>query len=73
MADAAYPLGEPVNRKPAPGLTPVVGRPNWWRHPYTGVEQYIEPKKPAPSFDIPLQDISDEPDLFDHCYVGDEE
>lgn len=26
-----YALGEPVNRKPAPELTPIAGRPNWYQ------------------------------------------
>ena len=33
-AEPQYPLGEPVNRKPAPELTPIAGRPglrcSWW-------------------------------------------
>jgi hypothetical protein len=44
-----FPLGTPVNRKPLPDFQPIVGRPGWWRHPITGVEQYREPpKKTAP-------------------------
>ena len=28
QAEPLHPLGEPTNRKPAPDLTPIAGRPN---------------------------------------------
>lgn len=40
-----FPLGEPVNRKPTPGLTLITGRPNWYQ-PRSGEPVYIEPAKP---------------------------
>lgn len=44
-AEPQYELGEPVNRKPAPELTPIAGRPNWFQ-PRSGEPVYIEPPKP---------------------------
>lgn len=37
-----YALSEPVNRKPAPELTPIAGRPNWFQ-PRSGEPVYVEP------------------------------
>ena len=31
QAEPLHPLGEPTNRKPAPELTPIAGRPNWYQ------------------------------------------
>lgn len=38
-------LGAPINRKPEPGLTPMVGRPNWFRDK-RGEPVYVEPPRP---------------------------
>jgi hypothetical protein len=37
-----FALGKPVNRPAETGLTPIDGRPNWWRD-RKGNEKYIEP------------------------------
>lgn len=42
QAEPLHPLGEPTNRKPAPDLTPIAGRPNWYQ-PRSGEPVYIEP------------------------------
>jgi hypothetical protein len=44
--DPRFPLGVPVNRRNPKDLTPVSGRPGWWKDRH-GVERYIEPVKPA--------------------------
>lgn len=42
-----FPLGPPVNRTEKPKLTPIPGRPNWFKdrndHPI-----YVEPPRPEP-------------------------
>jgi hypothetical protein len=39
-----FPFGVPINRPlPKPGMTPVAGRPNWFKDK-NGVEHYVEPK-----------------------------
>ena len=45
QAEPQYAFGEPTNRKPAPELTPIAGRPNWYQ-PRSGEPVYIEPLKP---------------------------
>lgn len=44
QAEPLHPLGEPTNRKPDTGLTPIAGRPNWYQ-PRSGEPVYIEPPK----------------------------
>ena len=44
---SSFPLGEPTNRKQPPELTPIHGRPNWFRN-RKGEEVYVEPPKPNP-------------------------
>ena len=46
QAEPQYALGEPTNRKPAPELTPIAGRPNWYQPRSGGEPVYIEPPKP---------------------------
>ena len=41
-SEPRFPLGEPTNRKPAPDLTPIAGRPNWYQ-PRSGEPVYVEP------------------------------
>ena len=45
QAEPLHPLGEPTNRKSAPELTPIAGRPNWFQ-PRSGEPVYVEPVKP---------------------------
>ena len=45
QAEPLHPLGEPTNRKPAPELMPIAGRPNWYQ-PRSGEPVYVEPPKP---------------------------
>ena len=40
-----FPFGQPTNRKDPPGLTPIYGRPNWFRD-RSGREVYVEPPRP---------------------------
>jgi hypothetical protein len=40
-----FPLGKPTNRTEASDLTPIEGRPNWFRN-RRGEEVYVEPPKP---------------------------
>ncbi len=42
-----WPLGKPINREEPPRLTPIHGRPNWFRD-RNGREVYVEPPKPPP-------------------------
>ena len=52
MAEPNYPLGAPINRAPpGQGLTPIAGRPNWFRDRH-GAERYIEPPKPPKWFPV---------------------
>ncbi len=49
-----YPFGKPLNRptETGPGLTPIEGRPNWFRTP-DGAEKYVEPP-PQPAQPVVL-------------------
>jgi hypothetical protein len=40
--EPAWALGEPVNRKPDTGMTPIAGRPNWFTD-RRGQVVYVEP------------------------------
>lgn len=44
-----FPLGRPTNRPEAQELTPIPGRPNWFRN-RKGEEVYVEPPKPRPTW-----------------------
>lgn len=48
MTDERFPLGDPVNRKPEQGLTPIAGRPGWFVD-RKGNEKYVEPPRPVQS------------------------
>ena len=52
QAEPLHPLGEPTNRKPAPDLTPIAGRPNWYQ-PRSSEPVYIEPPKPPKAPVVP--------------------
>lgn len=41
-----FPFGVPVNRQKPKSMTPVTGRPNWFRDK-DGVERYVEPPRPV--------------------------
>lgn len=60
-------LGKPTNRTEPSELTPISGRPNWWKD-RKGNEKYIEP--PAPPVDIPCMQIDD---MAGCCIVFDED
>ena len=51
-SEPLHPLGEPTNRKPAPELTPIAGRPNWYQ-PRSGEPVYVEPTKPPKAPVVP--------------------
>ena len=44
-----FPLGRPINRQEPKELTPIPGRPNWFRN-RQGEEVYVEPPKPTPTW-----------------------
>jgi len=51
-SEPLHPLGEPTNRKPDTGLTPIAGRPNWYQ-PRSGEPVYVEPVKPPKAPVVP--------------------
>lgn len=42
----SFPLGDPINRKPQPAMTPVPGRPGWFTDAKHSEPFYIEPPRP---------------------------
>jgi len=59
-----FPFGKPVNRKESPDMTPIEGRPNWFRD-RDGREVYVEPPKPPPDPTAWIQEF-----LTHHCTAG---